>query len=347
MLKGFKSAIKWIAAIAIICVVAVFLASINGLNVSRNVITVGGSEITEGEYKFYVEKAKAEVFSQNGITDENAAKEFLKNGNVDGKAVADYIREKALEEVTRNEVAVLKAKEAGLSLTEEERSTARSTTGIEDQIKEAYGISLRAYSDIMEKAHLIDKYYDHMTTSSPELFDVTAEDIDNAINENYALVQHVLIMSAREDGTTDDDFKAEAKKKAEEALAKAKAGENFISLIKEYGEDPGMENNFEGYLITSDGYTLDGQSQMVEPFTKGAFAVKAGEVNPELVESEFGWHIIKRCAITEATTNYDTMGENTANNLTYNKFNAYLDSLKASVTIEKKDNIINKIKITY
>lgn len=347
MLKGLKSAIKWIAAIAIICVVAVFLASINGLDVSRNVITVDGSVITEGEYEFYVQNAKAQVFSENGITDEAAAKEFLKSGNVDGKPVADYIREKALEDVTRNEIAVVKAKEAGISLTEEERSKARSTEGMEDQIKETYGISQRAYSDVMEKAYLIDKYYKHMTTTNPDLFNVTAEDIDAAINENYALVQHVLVMSAKEDGTTDDAFKAEAKKKAEEALAKAKAGNNFAALVTEYGEDPGMENNPEGYLITSNGYTLDGQSQMVEPFTKGAFEVKAGEVNPKLVESEYGWHIIKRCEITEANADYNTMSENAKNNLTYEKFNTYLDSLKASAKIEKKDNIINKIKITY
>lgn len=347
MLKGLKSAIKWIVAIVIICVIATFLASINGLDVSRDVITVDGSVITEGEYLFYLENAKSTVFSENGIADETAAKEFLKSGNVDGKPVADYIKEKALEDVTRNEIAVVKAKEAGISLTEEERNTARSTEGIKDQIKETYGISTKAYADVMEKAYLIDKYYTHMTTTQPDLFNVTAEDIASAIEENYALVQHVLIMNAKEDGTTDDDYKAEAKKKAEEVLAKAKAGDNFPALITEYGEDPGMESNPEGYLITSNGYTLDGQNQMVESFTKGAFGVSAGEINPELVESDYGWHIIKRLPITEANADYDTMSQNAKNNLTYNKFNTYLDSLKASAKIEKKDSIINKIKISY
>ena len=77
MLKGFKSAIKWIAAIVVICAVFVFLGSINGLNVTRTIITVDGSEITEQEYKFYVEVNKMQVLSEQNLADEDAAKEFL------------------------------------------------------------------------------------------------------------------------------------------------------------------------------------------------------------------------------------------------------------------------------
>lgn len=347
MLKGFKSAIKWIAAIVAICVVFVFLASINGLSVSRTAITVNGTEITEEEYKFYVEAVKMQVLSDENPADEAAAKEFLKNGMIEGKTASDYIKEQALEQVLRNQIAVVKAKEAGIELTEEERNSARSTQGAEETIK-AYGVDKDTYADIMEKNQLVNKYYTHLTTEDAGKFIPENEEISAKINEEYALVQHVLIMNKPEDAeSADEEYAKNAKKKAEDVLAKATAGESFAKLITEFNEDPGMTSSPNGYLITKSGYTLDGQGQMVAPFTKGAFAVKAGEVNPALVESDYGWHIIKRCEITETHTDYMSLLQNVQSSLSYEKFEKYLDSMTETLDIVKKDNILNKVKVEY
>ena len=48
----------------------------------------------------------------------------------------------------------------------------------------------------------------------------------------------------------DEDKLAEAEKKANEILERAKNGEDFDALIKEYNEDPGMESNQDGYFFT-------------------------------------------------------------------------------------------------
>lgn len=351
MLKGLKSAIKWIVAIALICAIAVGLASINGLKVSRTIATVNGSEITEAEYKFYVEMAKLQVLSEQGIADEDAAKEFLKNGTVEDKNAAEYIKDKAMQQVIRIEVAVVKAKEAGISLTDEERSAARNTEGMDEMLK-MYKVSADTYADVMEKTYLADKYYTKLTTDDPEMFVPADDAIAAEINTAYALVQHVLVSNtpaASEDGTVPETegYAEEAKKKAEEVLAKALAGENFATLISTYGEDPGMESTPDGYLITETGHTLDGQSQMVAPFTKGSFAVAAGEVNPELVESDYGWHIIKRLAIDETHADYATVQENAKNSLMSKNYEAYLDSLIEKMDIVKKDNIVKGIKVKY
>ncbi len=347
MLKGLKSAIKWIVAIVIICAVAVFFAGINGLNVSRTVITVNGNEVLDEEYKLYLEVVKTQLLSEQGITEEEAAKEFLKNGTIDGKAAADYIREEAVNRVIRNEIAVIKAKEAGISLTEEERNSVRETQGREETI-EAYGISKKSFADTMEKSELAYKYYTHLTTEDATKFAADDADILKDINETYALVQHVLVMNSPEsEEEASETYAQEAKEKAEEVLAKALEGKDFAELISEYNEDPGMESSPDGYLISKAGYTLDGQSQMVPEFTKGAFAVSAGEVNPELVESTYGWHIIKRCEITETSSDYATLKSNSEAKLKYDNFESYIDSLAGSFNIIKKDNVLYKAKVSY
>ena len=86
---------------------------------------------------------------------------------------------------------------------------------------------------------------------------------------------------------------------ADEATAKLvkekiDAGEDFETLLAEYNTDPGMSDatNAAGYLVG------DGASY-VEPFLKAALALaKDGDVS-DPVQSDYGWHIIKRVS-TEA-----------------------------------------------
>jgi peptidyl-prolyl cis-trans isomerase C len=73
--------------------------------------------------------------------------------------------------------------------------------------------------------------------------------------------------------------------KAEDILKRARAGEDFAALAKEFSIDPGSKN---------DGGELGwfGRGQMVKPFEDAAFALQAGQIS-DVVESDFGFHIIQ------------------------------------------------------
>ena len=349
-MKGLKSTIKWIVAIVLICAIAVGLASINGLHVSRTVITLAGNEISEAEYKLYLEMAKQQVLSEQGIADEEAAKEFLKNGTVEDKNAADYIKDMAMEQALRTEMAVVKAAEAQVALTDEERSAARNTAGAEDYIT-MLGTDAETYQTFAEKSYIVNKYYTSLVEGDATQFAVADEEVAQAVADGYAVVQHVLIKNEPEadaEGNVPEieGYADEAKKKAEEVLEKAVAGEDFAGLMAEYGEDPGMEATPEGYLISKDGYTMDG-GQMVPEFTEGTFAVAAGEVNPALVESSYGWHIIKRLAVDESHADYATLVESEKSMKMSEKYEEYLDALVAEAEIVKKDDVVAKIKVEY
>jgi peptidyl-prolyl cis-trans isomerase C len=93
---------------------------------------------------------------------------------------------------------------------------------------------------------------------------------------------HILIGIPQ---NADAATKQQAKAKADALLKDLKAGKDFAATAKANSQDPGSAPN-GGDL----GYFEQGQ--MVPPFEQAAFALKPGEMS-EVVETQFGYHIIK------------------------------------------------------
>lgn len=84
-----------------------------------------------------------------------------------------------------------------------------------------------------------------------------------------------------------DQMNLEVRKKAVEVLQKAKAGEDFAGLAKQYSEDPGSKDAGGFYTIKSDNST-------VAEFEDAATKLKPGEISTDLVQTMYGYHIIKK-----------------------------------------------------
>jgi peptidyl-prolyl cis-trans isomerase C len=96
-------------------------------------------------------------------------------------------------------------------------------------------------------------------------------------------LRHILVGIAK-NATPEDKKKAQAK--ADELLAKLKAGADFAKLAEESSDDPGSKPHGGDLSWVSRG-------QMVAPFENAAFALKKpNEISP-VVESQFGFHIIQ------------------------------------------------------
>ena len=137
-----------------------------------------------------------------------------------------------------------------------------------------------------------------------------------------------------EDGSElTEEQKAETLAKANEVLEKAKNGEDFDALITEYNEDPGMTSNPDGYYF--------GKGQMVEPFENAAYALADGEISG-LVETDFGYHIIKRLPIDDEKL----VNTQEYNQFAYNNFDDFfVDEISKVefVPVENFDELVQPI----
>ena len=162
--------------------------------------------------------------------------------------------------------------------------------------------------------------------------EVTEKEAENYYNKNKdeflrVRASHILISNRDDEGNdVSDEQKKKNKEKAEEILKQAKEGVDFAQLAKEYSQDGSSENGGDLDFFSKD--------QMVEPFEKAAFSLKNGEIYPEIVETDYGYHIIKKT--DEKYDDFDTIKEELVYTLGYEKQSNILDNLIEKYNVEVK-----------
>lgn len=129
-----------------------------------------------------------------------------------------------------------------------------------------------------------------------KMLEVSEEDMKKHFDENRSSfnqpekvkASHILIKV--DEKRTKEEAKKIASKVLREAKVKAKDPKSFTELVKEYSDDEGSKRrggDIQYFERTEEG------GKMVQPFSDAAFALKEVGDLSDLVETEFGFHVIK------------------------------------------------------
>ena len=121
-----------------------------------------------------------------------------------------------------------------------------------------------------------------------------------------------------------------SKDQAEQIIKKLKGGAKFQDLAKTQSLDTGSKatGGDLGWFTTP---------RMVKPFADAVKALKKGEITPEPVQTQYGWHVIQLEDTREAAPPpFDQVKAQLVNSVIRKKLQAYVEDLKKNAKIEKK-----------
>lgn len=220
-----------------------------------------------------IQAVAEEVLVSGQVTKLTKSKFLSALQRLDEKTRSDFLSKqrrvlKAVKNYYINEVALVKAKKSGLY------DTPRVQALIDKAISDA--VIQEMYKDYVEK-NIARKNFENLASdyykANPEKYK-RAPEID---------ASHILI-----------NFKKRSKPEARTLIEKIREqlieGEDFKALAKQYSDDPSVKKN-NGRL------GFFSRKMMVKAFSDTAFALRErGEIS-SIVETEFGFHIIRLEAI--------------------------------------------------
>ncbi|MEQ8237264.1 MAG: peptidylprolyl isomerase [Syntrophomonadaceae bacterium] len=195
------------------------------------------------------------------------------------------IKERAFEEVLTKELVRQEAAKQGLQVNPQEVETTLETFKQTQNAAESGG-----YQKILDKLQMsesdlrteieISQLYQLLEGKVTGDLTVGEEEAKAYYQENQALfsdpggvrIFHILV---------------DTEQQAQDIISKLKQGADFAALAAQYSKDPGSKDR------GGDVGTVNETTNFVPEFKQAALALQPGELSPNPVKSQFGYHIIK------------------------------------------------------
>ena len=264
-------------------------------NLADDVIAVvNGEELKSEHIGYYIyNNAVIRMYKIDSDTSADVSAFDWSASGEDGRPLSEIITEAAIDDAINDLVFRQMAEKSGYSVENAEKEATELVKGALDSKGEGdfnTGINMIGiknmddYINVYTNISVFEDVAEEFQTN-PSKYISDPEVLNDYRGTKGASVQHILILN--------DTDKGDALAVAEEVEARAKSGEDFLSLMREFNEDTGEKET---------GYTFP-EGEMVKDFEDAAFALEIGEIDG-VVKSDYGYHVIKRICGAYELQNY-------------------------------------------
>lgn len=292
----------------------------------KTVVTVNGLKISEGEVS---QETRLMMQQMSGRMDPAQLQSM--SAEIRRHAVTNIVNRTLLRQAADREgMTVTKAEEQGRI--DEIKANFPDSAAFNTQLENS-GLTMEGFKKEIVYSIKIESLIEKMTSGLPKPTEADAREFYDSNTEQFVSPErikasHILIKVAPEDT---DMIKAEKRKRLEEIRARLVRGEDFAKVAAENSECPSSASGGDlGFF---------GRGQMIKPFEDAAFSLKTGVLS-EIVETTFGFHVIKVTEREKATT---TAFADVKSNIV-----EYLENMRKQQEVEKYIGALRDLaKIEY
>ena len=242
----------------------------------ETVMTVNGVEIPASAYFYqwaYFAGYLAYYYQGKDATDT-----FSLDKEINGTTYKDYLLDNTRSSLLASAIAAQKGQEQKLKLSADAKKTIDNLAESADENTRLY------YATTLKGMEFLETCSDYNDQLKAALFRKGGE---------YEITKETLADYRKDNVMTtgkSDEEKAKIKKTIQGYLDKILADKDPASAFEQYmnekSEDTGLATNPDGYTF------LPGE--MVPEFEDAVSSLKVGEIDPKIVESSYGYHLIMR-----------------------------------------------------
>lgn len=323
------------------------LAMLASCSSGKYALKIGDRIITPEKYRTAAMSIKTQFLTNNNIEETDDLWDKYVDESY-SSTMQEYLDSMVQSYLITYNLYAIHFDELGLKLSDDVINNIKST--MENYVaqygsKEALDTSLREqgytyddfesqYYDEAKKSAVIMYYFGPDSTKNP----VSRDQLKSYYEEYYTKVKHVFLSTKdSESNELSNDEKDKIGQKAQEIYQKAMDGADFDELIKEYNEDPGMANNPSGYVFSKEDTTY------TRAFYNAAFDMKPGEIR--LVQSNLGYHIMKRYAFEDSEIFSSDMETTLIENMMSEETADMLDDLKERIGVKYNNSVLNELSV--
>lgn len=298
------------------------------LTETKVIAEADGITIDSGLFNYYIYQAAVNnVYSADPTFNGDFSGINWDEKDENGVKRGDKVKELALKELLGKQLLNKLGTDNGVSISDEEKNQASDsvTQFLAQYGEEALNANMAAMGLASSDDYL--KLYELETLSMKveEDFEVNKDKYISVNLEDYAdpdkvCAQHILIQN-------ESEKTSDPKATIDEVLARARNGEDFAALMKEFNEDTAEPES--GYCF--------GKGEMVAEFENAAFALGYNEIS-DVVKTEYGYHIIKRVAGIAELKNYLIQASEVK------KFDDAIDGISVADVLKSTEEAIEKVQ---